>query len=396
MNKLVIEKTLQANQILKELDIDVWLTFVRETSAGGDPVLPLIYGTGLTWQSAIILTKTDERIAIVGGFETDTAERISAFTEVIPYHEAIKPVLLEVLDRLQPKTIALNYSEDDVYADGLSLGLYRVLLGYLEGTEYPGKIVSAAPVISALRGRKTASELAAIKTAIAATDEIYQAAFDFLEIGKSEKEVAEFMHDQLAQRGLKPAWDADHCPIFNAGKDSPVGHVLPTNLKIQPGQMLHFDFGVQQEGYCSDIQRMLYMLGPDESEPPAEITHAFNTVIAAIENSVAAIKPGVTGYEVDSIVRKTLNDAGYPEFKHATGHQVGQSAHDGGAIIGPRWERYGDTPNWPLEAGQVYTIEPSIFLEDHGIIGVEEMIVVTNDGAEYLNKPQKEIIVLKP
>lgn len=139
MNKLVIEKTLQANQILKELDIDVWLTFVRETSAGGDPVLPLIYGTGLTWQSAIILTKTDERIAIVGGFETDTAERISAFTEVIPYHEAIKPVLLEVLDRLQPKTIALNYSEDDVYADGLSLGLYRVLLGYLEGTEYPEK-----------------------------------------------------------------------------------------------------------------------------------------------------------------------------------------------------------------------------------------------------------------
>jgi Xaa-Pro aminopeptidase len=396
MDKLVIEKTQQATQILEELDIDLWLTFVRETSAGGDPVLPLIYGKDLTWQSAILLTKTGERIAIVGGFETDTAERIGAFTEVIGYHEAIKPVLLEVLDRLQPARIALNFSEDDVYSDGLSLGLYRVLIGFLEGTPYPERIVSAAPVISALRGRKTAAELDLIKAAIATTNEVYQATFDFLEVGKSEKEVAAFMRGLLAERGLEPAWEADHCPTFNAGKDSPVGHVLPTDLQIQPGQMLHFDFGVKQEGYCSDIQRMLYMLAPGESEAPAAVNHAFAAIASAIQKCTAAIRPGVKGHAIDAIVRQTLAENGYPEFMHATGHQVGRNAHDGGAIIGPLWERYGDTPNWPLEAGQVFTIEPSIFLDDYGIMGVEEMILVTEDGAEFLSAPQTVVILLQP
>lgn len=396
MDKLVIDKTRQANKILAELEIDAWLTFVRETSAGGDPILPLIYGKDLTWQSVILLTKNGERIAIVGGFEEDTAKRIGAFTEVIPYHEAIKPALLGVLDRLQPGQIALNFSEDDVYSDGLSLGLYRLLLGFLAGTPYADRIVSAAPVIAALRGRKTVKELALIKAAIASTEDIYQAAFDFLAVGKSEIEVAEFMRGLLAERDLEPAWEADHCPTFNAGKDSPVGHVLPTELQIQPGQMLHFDFGVKFSGYCSDIQRMLYMLAPGETEAPAAVTHAFKTITSAIQKSKAAIKPGVKGFEIDAVVRETLKQAGYPEFMHATGHQVGRKAHDGGVVIGPLWERYGDTPKWPLEEGQVFTIEPSIFLEDYGIMGVEEMVLVTADGAEFLSRPQQEIILLQP
>jgi Xaa-Pro aminopeptidase len=396
MDKLVLEKTQQANQILAELDIDLWLTFVRETSSGGDPVLPLIYGKDLTWQSAILLTKDGERIAIVGGFEQDTAERIGAFTQVISYHEAIKPVLLEVLNRLNPTQIALNFSEDDVYSDGLSLGLYRVLMGFLGATPFSDRIISAAQVISALRGRKTPSELALIKAAIATTDEIYKMTFDFLEVGRNEKEVAAFMRGLLEEAGLEPAWEADHCPTFNAGKDSPVGHVLPTDLKIQPGQMLHFDFGVKQEGYCSDIQRMLYMLGEGESEAPKAVVHAFNAITDAIQKSAEAIKPGITGYEVDAIVRQTLAEHGYPEFMHATGHQVGRKAHDGGAIIGPLWERYGDTPNWPLEEGQVFTLEPSIMLEEYGIMGVEEMVLVTADGFEFLSEPQEEVILLRP
>ena len=141
---------------------------------------------------------------------------------------------------------------------------------------------------------------------------------------------------------------------------------------------------------------MLYMLAPDETEAPEAVVHAFNTITSAIKKSVASIKPGVKGCEIDSIVRQTLKENGYPEFMHATGHQVGRNAHDGGAIIGPLWERYGDIPNWPLEEGQVFTIEPSIFLEDYGIMGLEEMILVTADGAEYLSQPQEEIILVKP
>lgn len=98
----------------------------RETTAGGDPVLPLIYGRGLTWQSTLIISKTGEKISVVGTFEQNTAVRTQAYDKVIPYNESIQPILLETLKRLNPGTIAINYSEADVYADGLGHGLFKV------------------------------------------------------------------------------------------------------------------------------------------------------------------------------------------------------------------------------------------------------------------------------
>ncbi len=98
MSTLVIEKVKQAGEILRELDLDLWLIFVRETSSGGDPILPLIYGLDLTWQSALMFSKTGERIAIVGRFEAEAARRLGVFDQVIQYDQSIQPALLQVLD----------------------------------------------------------------------------------------------------------------------------------------------------------------------------------------------------------------------------------------------------------------------------------------------------------
>ena len=332
MSALVHEKIEQAIGILQEEEIDLWLTFVRETTAGGDPVLPLIYDFDLTWQSALILTRSGERIAIVGRMEAKAVLHAGTYPTIISYDQAIRPGLLETLERLDPQSIAVNYSTNDVHADGLGHGLYQVLMGYLQGTPYAKRLSSAERIISALRGRKTPTEIERIKAAVQSTEQIYQDTFEQISVGMTEQEIATLMHRQLAELNLPPAWGIDHCPAVNAGPDSPVGHVGPTDISVAPGHLVHFDFGVCQDDYCSDIQRVIYMLRPGESAPPAAVQDGFDTVVRAIQATVAAMKPGMLGKDVDAIARKVVTDAGYPEFLYSTGHQLGRTVHDGAGI----------------------------------------------------------------
>lgn len=394
MSQLVMEKINQAIEILEQNQIDLWLVFVRETMAGSDPVLPLIYGHDLTWQSALIFTRTGERIAIVGRFEAETARRVSGYTKIIPYDDSIRPKLLYILEQFNPSNIAINFSLNDVLADGLTHGLYQVLTGYLQGTPYLDRLISAEHLISALRGRKMPGELARIRAAVELTEGILAEAFGYAKIGMSEYEVSDFLHRKLVEFNVAPAWEIENCPIVNSGPDSPAGHAGPSQLAIAPGHILHIDFGVMKDDYCSDIQRVAYFLRSGERRAPKEVQHGFDTVVSAIQVAVDAMKPGIAGVEIDAITREYVIKRGYEEFKHATGHHLGRLAHDGAGIIGPPWERYGDTPNYKLESSQVYTIEPSLFVPGYGIIGIEEDVLVTENGTKYLSTPQVELILL--
>jgi len=393
MSNLVQLKVNQAIEILKEKRIDLWLTFVRETSAGGDPVIPLIYGHDLTWQSALMITRKGETYAILGHFEAGTARNTGAYQTIVPYHDAISRSMLHTLERIYPRQIALNYSRNDVHADGLSHGLYQLLIDYFDDTPWEQRIVSAESIIGALRGRKLPEEIARIRAAIKTTEEIYERTFATIEEGMTEREISQFMQAQLAEFGVEAAWELEHCPIVGAGPESPVGHVGPTDTPIKRGQIVHFDFGVRQEGYCSDIQRVVYFLDGHEESPPEEVQKGFNTVIRAIEEAVKVMKPGITGVEVDRVARGVITSAGYPEYKYATGHHLGRSAHDGAGILGPLWERYGETPNYALEAGNVFTVEPGLMVPGYGYIGVEEDVLVTESGTEFLSTPQTELIL---
>ncbi len=254
MPTLVQEKVRQAAAILQEKGIDLWLTFVRETRAVTDPVLPLIYGdAGLTWQSALMISAAGETIAILGRPEQAAAQRTNAYQVVVPYDESIRPLLLAALERLHPEKIAINTSKDDVLADGLSHGLYQLLLDYLDGTPYPERFVSAAGVIAALRGRKTPVEVQRIRAAVSTAESILAETFAYARTGMTEFQVSHFMHRRMDDLKVTPAWNSAGCPIVNAGPDSPVGHADPGEFIFKPGQILHIDFGVCQAGYCSDL-----------------------------------------------------------------------------------------------------------------------------------------------
>ena len=101
------------------------------------------------------------------------------------------------------------------------------------------------------------------------------------------------------------------------------------------------------------------------------------------------------GWRVDEAARRVVVEAGYAEYQHATGHHVGRSAHDGGGVLGPRWERYGRAPFAALEPGNVVTLELGIDdVDGRGYLGLEEMALVTRDGCRWLSTPQRELWVL--
>jgi Xaa-Pro aminopeptidase len=102
----------------------------------------------------------------------------------------------------------------------------------------------------------------------------------------------------------------------------------------------------------------------------------------------------VRGHEIDSIARKILAGAGYEDYQHALGHQLGRAVHDGGALLGPKWERYGKAPTMTLELNNVFTLELEIMLPDVGCVGLEEDVCVTENGARFLCPRQLELVII--
>ncbi|HEX6269349.1 MAG TPA: hypothetical protein VFZ43_03870, partial [Anaerolineales bacterium] len=188
------EKANQAIEILKEYEIDLWLTFVRETSGVRDPALDLLIGPNdLTWPSALILTRKGEKIAIAGNLEKDALQRLQVFNEILGYDTAISDLLRDTISRLDPDRIAVNTSRNNVHADGLTHAMYKILRDHLKDTPYADRLISAEPIINALRGRKTTAELERIRRAIEITDEIYRRTFDFIKAGMTEIEIGRYM-----------------------------------------------------------------------------------------------------------------------------------------------------------------------------------------------------------
>jgi len=391
---LIKEKVSQAKALLKEFDVDCWVTFTRESAINGDPVLTFLVGAPVTWHSAFLITKTGRAQAIVGKYDQITVAEIGAYDEVIGFVEGIKGPFQAFLKEVNPATIAINYSEDSEICDGLTHGMYLTLKSMLDEIGMGDRLISAEQIVSALRERKTVTELDAVKQAITHTQEIFGLVTEFIAPGKTEKEIASFMMTQVKERGLETAWDSAVCPSVFTGPATAEAHYAPTDRSVLRGQVLNMDFGVKVNGYCSDMQRTFYVMETGQDTVPAEVQKGFDTIVEAIEQSRLAMKPGVIGLDVDAVARDIVTKNGYEAFPHGLGHQVGRYAHDGTALLGPAWEKYAQKPFKPLEPNMVFTLEPRLTIKNRGVATIEEMVVVTDQGAEFLSTPQTELILI--
>jgi Xaa-Pro aminopeptidase len=330
----------------------------------------------------------------VGRYDVENVRLSGIFPEVIGYDEDISIPLIAALRKLDPQRIGLNYSLHDHTADGLTYGMHQLLQHMLADTPYAERLDSAGELLSRLRARKTPAEQARISAAIAETEEVVGLVSAQIRPGVSEIELAEFVHAEFRRRGLPSSWDWNYCPTVNTGPDSPLGHVAPQpHIIVQPGHLVHMDLGVRKQEYCSDLQRMWYVLGHGESAPPIEVQRAWDTVVAAIDAGAAALRPGVCGWQVDAVARKVIIDAGYPEYRHALGHGLGRACHDGGPLLGPRWPRYGSAPDQLVEVGHVYTLELGV-PTPAGYLSLEEDVVVTTEGCRFLSSYQRELMLI--
>jgi Xaa-Pro aminopeptidase len=394
-NKLVEEKISQAIRILDEKDIDLWMIFTRESSNIKDPSMDIVVGSHCVWQSAYMINRNGDTTAILGSLDVANMKMQGTYKNVTGYIQSVKEPLLEYLNLHKPKTIAINYSRDSCLADGLTHGMYIELMDHLKGTEFAERLISSEEIIAALRGRKSDSEKKLMIKAVDEALELFDDVTGFLKPGVSELDVADFVKSKTLAKGLGLSWEEEQCPSVFSGPDTAGAHAGPTGRKVAPGHVINMDFGVNYKGYCSDLQRTWYVLREGETTAPAEVQKGFDTIVRSIELSAAAIKPGVAGCEIDDVARNYIMSQGYDEFPHALGHQVGKYAHDGGGLLAPRWERYGNLPFMKIEVGQVYTLEPRLTIEGFGIATVEEEVMVTANGCEFLSRPQKELIIIK-
>ena len=384
MTPLHREKLAQAQRMLEPGQ--TWLIVTRESLEHPEPGLTLVSDANVTWESFFIVTGR-EAVAIVGRYDAD------AFADpwqTRPYDEDPGPTLRTELERLNAKRVWINTSTDDALADGITHGMYLRLRELAPDAQ----LESASAFLGALRSQKTPAEQHAIREAVQRAEHDLEAMTQALRPGWTERQVAAFLHKRLRPDGLEPSWGWGGCPNVHIGPNARPSHAGPTDRALEPGMIVHIDYGVRLlHGYCSDIQRTYYW--PRDGEPvPAVLVQTFQACWNAIEAAAKVLRPGVNGFAVDAASRASLIAAGHPEYMHAVGHGLGRATHDGGTLLGPRWPRYGSKPEGVVMEGEVYTLELGVFVEGHGYIGLEEDVVVRPDGLEWLSNRQNELIVL--
>lgn len=384
MSEVHTSKLAQAQTMLSAGQ--VWLIAARESLERPEPGLRLVVGAHVTWDSFFMVTR-DAATAIVGRYDADA---IPAPWRTVGYDEDAGPVLRAELAQLEPKTVMLDYSSDDPLADGLMHGLYLRLLELLPDVAFS----SASDFLGSLRSRKTPLEQAAIAEAVQRAESDLDAMAGAIQIGWSERDVAQFLHDRLRADSCEPSWGWDSCPTVKIGPVQP-SHAGPTDRRLEPGLLMHIDYGARLgHGYCSDLQRVYYWPKPDQDGIPPELERAFTAAWNAIQAAAQVLRPGVHGYEVDAAARASLVAAGYLEYMHAVGHGLGRATHDGGTLLGPRWARYGSKPEGVIAESEVYTLELGAFVEGYGYVGLEEDVVVRADRVEWLSNRQNAIRIL--
>lgn len=241
------------------------------------------------------------------------------------------------------------------------------------------KAENADEFIGNLRRSKNEYEKNKIVEAQRISEDAFEHILGFIREGVTEKQVALELDYFMLSHGAE-------CVSFEtiavSGKNSSMPHGVPCDKKIEKGDFITMDFGAVVDGYHSDMTRTVAV--GEISSKQAEV---YETVLSAQLASLAVLKSGVACFDADEAARSVIRNAGYGEFfGHGTGHGVGIEIHE--------QPRLSPKSSQILEAGDVVTVEPGIYLPDEFGVRIEDMAFITENGYENLTKSPKKLIIL--
>lgn len=390
-------------EAMKAASVDAWIIICRENN--NDPIAHHIGGENAGGTALFLFYLEGDNVKSIAfspiGESTALAD-LKIHDEVVPVERG-KSAVLEAMPLIKSKgfrSIAVNSSFENELADGLSYTQRKTLEEALG--EDAAKVVSSDQLVYEWLSIKLPAEVEIMTKAAELTAQWQVEAYESVIPGTStDADIGKFLKKKMEEYGVTDAWHPDQNPNVNSGPDR--GHSHATDKVIMPGDVIQIDFGIKvYDMWVSDIQRFAYVLREGETKAPDSVQFYFESSIAGNRKALAAMKPGVLGYQVDKAQRDWMAERGSEPVMWSTGHPVGYVAHDigpnlGGGLLPDPSVRPASVK--PLKEGMLFAFDGfhAWKLPQGGTktMSVEETAVVTKDGARYLMEPQNELILIK-
>ena len=386
---------------MRETGIDAWVSLFRENA--NDPLALHLGGENAGAPSAVIVTRQGEavRTVMLSGFgEAIALRELGVHDSVVVYDGTPSALYQAIATRLRAagvRRIAINSGEASGITDGMSAtqrrGLERAL-----GPEWSTRLVPSHDLVQQWLAIKLPAEVEIMAAAAQLTAQLEEEAYAQVVPGVTrDADIARFLKARMRDLGVEDGWSPSQNPSVNSGPDR--GHSHASDRVIQPGDVIQTDFGIKVHGvWVTDIQRFAYVLRPGETAAPADVQRKWEIARAGSRAAFAAMRPGATGAQVDSAQRIIMQREGSTTVPWSTGHPVGYWAHD----AGPRLNR---AERRPLQEGMTFAYDGFMAWALPGsdgrtwgqgtkTISVEEMTVITRDGARFLTPPQETLILI--
>lgn len=311
---------------------------------------------------AVFVLASGEIVPIVPGLSANQAQRVG-LTNVKAWTDGDDPMEF-VAELAQEASLKAGiFAVDPELRSDHLLRLQDVLPAAL--------FRSAEPILTAITRQKDADELNRLTESGVIADQIFEALTVHLRAGQTERELAAWIKDRFSAHGATPTF-----AIIATGANGAEPHHENDNTPLKSGDVAVLDFGAEWRGYQSDITRTVSLGEP--TNPEAD--RVYEIVYRAHEAAREAVRPGVTGAEVDAAARRVIEEAGYGAFfPHRTGHGLGRRGHESPNIVSTNHE--------PLEVGDCFSIEPGIYLPDRFGVRLENIYTVAESGAVSFNAP---------